>query len=546
MGISNFTKREKCFILFVVTLSEDNDLRKKYRLLIIIAVLLIVAGCEKNRKIAETPSDGQHLTDVPATDRPVLSPTNTPTPTNTQTPTPTPTPTVNFPELKTQYEADGERRTAELKKIEDEKNLPAVFITTEGFEDIRSREVYQNAVVDIVNCADEYRLSKEAKVRVRGNSSALDETETHIIAEPPYKIKFMEKQGVLGMHDGKKFKEWVLLRPMSYMINDALAFKLGNVLSDGKYYASDSCYVNVYVNYVFKGVYLLAEQNEAKKNRVDVDEPKEGDESVKTGYFLEINNYYWRDYQQKGQPYFMVDYAGASVTDILGEKKKFNRAGYTIHTDTYGEAQKEFISKYVNNVFKIVYEASVNNNYLKFDEKYDLVNGTEFKSPEEAISEVLDLDSVVISYLINEILGNVDRGEGSFFMAVDFSEKSRFKKLTFLAPWDFEWTATGAGYYNYFAATFTPDKYIAYGERGNPWFITLMSTDWFRRIVRDKFDGYKAADLFEKCINDILDQLKAAGSDVSRDGSGMAGNVRSKIAFLDKALHSETVDKTAP
>ncbi len=510
------------------------------------AAVMILASCMKNNKNQDVLPDEPKLTDIPAVTvtEPIAAPS--PTPTVTPTMTPTPTETVNFPELKTQYDADSERRTAELKKIENEKNLPAIFITTEGFEDIRSREVYQNAVVDIVNCADEYRLSKEARVRVRGNSSALDETETYIIAEPPYKIKFMEKQKVLGMHDGKKFKEWVLLRPMSYMINDALAFKFGNVLSDGKYYASDSCYVNVYVNYVFKGVYLLAEQNEAKKNRVAVNEPNEGNESVKTGYFLEINNYYWRDYQQKGQPYFMVNYAGATVTDILGETKKFNSAGYTIHTDTYWDAQKEFISKYINNVFRIVYEASVNNNYLKFDENYELVKTTEFKSAEEAISEVLDLDSVVISYLINEILGNVDRGEGSFYMAVDFSEDSKYQRLTFLAPWDFEWTATGAGYYNYFAATFTPEKYLPYGERGNPWFITLMSTDWFRKIVREKFDEYKSADLFEKCINDILNQLKAAGSDVSRDGRGMAGNVRSKIAFIDKALHSETVDKTAP
>lgn len=121
----------------------------------------------------------------------------------------------------------------------------------------------------------------DAKIKIRGNSTAGGE-------KKPYRIKFTSKQPMLGLNGGKKFKSWVLLADcFDYsMSRNYFILQASKIFTN--VYSSDCRYVNLYFDGKYKGVYLLAEQTQVNKNRVNVDE-KSVDISADTGYLLEAD-----------------------------------------------------------------------------------------------------------------------------------------------------------------------------------------------------------------------------------------------------------------
>ena len=106
--------------------------------------------------------------------------------------------------------------------------------------------------------------------------------------------------------------------------------------------------------------------------------------------------------------------------------KKIKSVVYSIKSDVYSDEQKKFIKNYINNVFKIVYEACEHQKYYVFDENYNLVKakkkllnqtdeeGNPIDPAKIVIDKAMNLESVVDMYLVHEITKNVDVGEGSF------------------------------------------------------------------------------------------------------------------------------------
>lgn len=349
------------------------------------------------------------------------------------------------------------------------KALPCINISTQDGQPILSLENYIPSVVDVYNCDSQFALSANAQVKVRGNSSAKG-------TEKPYRIKFESKQSMLGLHDGLKFKSWVLLRTYWSVVPDFTAFKLGKTIFRGEYYVSDATYVNVFVNNEFKGVYLLCEQNQAAKNRVEVHEAKEGDTSVNIGYFLELGG-------SAEHPTFPFATSNYVVTDIVGTTRKVENSRYAIRSDINTDEQKQFIANYMAGVFRILYEASMNNTPMMFDAGYNVVPATGvYATAYQAVEAVFDVKSVAETLILEELCHDNDVGEGSFYMAVDFSADSKYKKLTFCAPWDFSWAFTGNASGSYYACTFQP--MLDWGDNSNPWLIMFMRIPEFQQLVR--------------------------------------------------------------
>ncbi len=460
-----------------------------------------------------------------------LIPTFTPVPTFAPTPTFTlaPTPTLS-PEEQTFYESKQRLYAQYTEKFadymlltENAKNrfiLPVINITTLDEEEFAGKEIiyadgkkktadkWIYSIVDVFNTEEKYMLSADASVKVRGNASAA--------ASPyPLRIKFDKKQSMLGLNHNNDFKNWVLLKPWYEVTTDYTAFMLGNKIYEDRYYISDGTYVNVFVNGKYYGLYLLCEQNQVKKKRINVNEPEDGDTSTSTGYLVEIDNYAGNDLD--ANPYFKVPYKyngnKITLTDFTGRTGTLvTYTRYTIHSEIYSDAQTEFISEYINNAFLILYSAVENNEFLMFDENYRIVsaNGT-YNSAKDTISAVFDIESVVDTYLIEEIMGNYDRGNGSFYMCVDFSKNSKYKKLTFTAPWDFNWCIIGN---DYIAGSF--DDYAMdgkYAENPNPWLILFMKEEWFRALVAERINELYDAGTFDEVLNKVTDNVKSAEND---------------------------------
>ena len=410
--------------------------------------------------------------------------------------------------------ADKAEKESFKKKIRSESKIPVISVTTAPDDMIASREKYTSCVVDVFNCDEKLEINEaSAGIKVRGNSSAYYGDVSQILAnEVPYRIKFDKKTNMLGLNNGAECKSWVLLKSDWDLIRNDIAFRFGRTIMGDSNFCSDGQLVHLYVNEEFQGVYELCEQCQINPNRVDISEPAEGYTDTDIGYYLELDNYATSDDYNH---YISMDYENATVTDINGETRQFVPAEYSIKNDLYSQNQIDFIDKYLKNLFKIVYEACENGKYYKFDENYDLVD-SDVTTAEEAVSNVMDIDSVRDMYILYEIVHDYDCGEGSFYMCVDLSKDSKCPKLKFTSPWDFNW-AYNDSTEKYYAGAFTDKNFVAKkGDRSNPWFIVLCKQDWFMATVKEKWTEMSREKLLQGCIKTEREYLKEYDADLRK------------------------------
>lgn len=410
--------------------------------------------------------------------------------------------------------ADKAEKESFKKKIRSESKIPVISVTTAPDDMIASREKYTSCVVDVFNCDEKLEINEaSAGIKVRGNSSAYYGDVSQILANKvPYRIKFDKKTNMLGLNNGAECRSWVLLKSDWDLIRNDIAFRFGRTIMGDSNFCSDGQLVHLYVNEEFQGVYELCEQCQINPNRVDISEPEEGYTDTDIGYYLELDNYATSD---EDNHYISMDYENATVTDINGETRQFVPAEYSIKNDLYSQNQIDFIDKYLNNLFKIVYEACENGKYYKFDENYDLVD-SDVTTAEEAVSNVMDIDSVRDMYILYEIVHDYDCGEGSFYMCVDLSKDSKCPKLKFTSPWDFNW-AYNDSTEKYYAGAFTDKNFVAKnGDRSNPWFIVLCKQDWFMDTVKEKWTEMSREKLLQGCIKTEREYLKEYDADLRK------------------------------
>ncbi len=398
------------------------------------------------------------------------------------------------------------------------ENLPRVDIVSDTFMEDAIREVpsfdntnpdnnidwqYHDATVTVSECEEDYALTDiAAGVKVRGNW-------TTTYPKKPFRIKFEKKQNMLGLNEGAKCKSWVLLADYKdfTLERNSLAFYLGNQImgSDG-YYCSDFRQVELYLNQQYWGVYLLAEQQQVNKNRIAVTEPddiQEGYQGTDIGYFIEFDGYYnLETYSER----FTCNYnyldknAGNSspLTTRGGDTLYPGQFGFAIKNDVYFDegaeescAQKHFIKDYMWNLYKLCYEAVYNHNYFTFNAEHTALvpyTPTTGSAVQETVSKVIDIQSLVDTYIMNEIACDYDIEWSSFLMDVDFGANAKDNLLRFEAPWDFD-SAFGLRY----ACENATGLYAA--NKNNPWLLLFINEDWFWNSVKAKWQEMNEANV---------------------------------------------------
>ncbi len=374
--------------------------------------------------------------------------------------------------------------------------MPAIYINTNDGSNLWATQYnrndkladridYVDATVSTGNCDDDYLMSNvTAEVKVRGNYT-LD------YAKKPIRIKFSKKNNLLGLHDGEKYKNWVLLADWKdlSMTNNTVAFYLGNTIlgSDG-YYCTDFRNVEVYLNGQYWGVYLLVEQQEAKDGRSSVPEVDDDYTGNDIGYLFEYDGYYTTERDMPngaGDPTFVMNHLGLPA----------GNNGYTIKSDIYADSQIAFLQSYMNNVFYIAYQANFKDTYYKFNSDYTaVVPAPEFTSAKEAVSAVIDLKSLVGTYILNEIAKDLDVDWSSFYLSLNMTAEGN-KKVTFEAPWDFD---SSFGIIERENCSTTEGLYAA--SNANPWFQLVAGEDWFWDMVYEKWAEMKEYGLLENVI----------------------------------------------
>lgn len=375
------------------------------------------------------------------------------------------------------------------------QQMPIVSIITENgnnhFAKAYTREHklqgmidYVNGAVSVSNCEQQEALSNEkAQVKVRGNWT-LDYPKKSI------RIKFDKKQSMLGLNENQAYKSWVLLaewKDLSMLNTPAALFLAQNILGRDGYYCTDYRFVQLYINGEYWGVYLLVEQQEANPGRVEIARQEKDAPDRYTGYLIEYDAYFQEEAALPGgDPVFEVYHTG-----LDGEQY-----GYTVKSDIINNRQLSFLRTLIRLIYRTCYAAVNENRHFTFNEKYTELVAEESTSVQETVGQVIDLPSLVDTYLLNEIISNPDLGWSSFYLSVDLS-KNGSKKLTFQAPWDFD-SAFGI------RSGYEDSRQIYAAHAGNPWLRLFASQPWFMEMVKERWQEIKAQGIPEKTLALIL------------------------------------------
>lgn len=411
------------------------------------------------------------------------------------------------------------------------KEHPCIHIMTKDGQPVLSRNEYVSAVISVFNCDKAYEMAEAGGVRVRGNSTA-EQGE-----EKPYRIRFEKKQNMLGLHDGLKYRNWVLLRTYWHLCPDYMGFRLAKTIFEGRYYSSDCMFVNLYLNGKDLGVYLLCEQNQAAKKRMDVCEPEEGETRTDVGYLLEMDNYPDDEHPGFGigeKPY---------IEDFAGRERVVKGQYYAIKSDIWSEDQKRYIEDWLTGAYNVLYKAAAAGQAMKLDERLRAVP-VEGITAFEAVDELLDLESLADMLILEELVQNYDVGAGSFYMAVDFSNESRYKKLTFLGPWDLSWGYIEPPDGGYYACTF--QNHIQGMDNSNPWFVLAMKLEGFQEIVRNRWIELSGSGKLTDTIRQVLADIEGLAGDLGEANAGKLAEgrkiveyVNARIQWLDRQWNKE-------
>jgi len=302
---------------------------------------------------------------------------------------------------------------------------PSMYITTKNNQRILSKEEYVKCNIS-VNDSFNTGFSFDdfsGKIRCRGNS-------TYDMPKKPYKLKFSDAVDLFGMG---KAKTWVLLADYGdpSRIRNTLAFSIASKLSN-LHYTSKIQHVELYVNGVYNGLYLVAEQIEVKENRVEIDDTIDDDLS----FLIEL------DFRAPSEGTYDIDYF--VVDDIpYGIKAPDIEENYP---SSYTIKIKEFI--------KYCFEVIQKDNY-------------------QDICDIIDVESFVDSYILNELFGNVDVKFSSWYLY-----KDKHGKLFSGPVWDYDISAGNCNYDNLVIKT-----NFLYALYYNKWYYYLMEHREFKEKV---------------------------------------------------------------
>lgn len=258
-----------------------------------------------------------------------------------------------------------------------------------------TKETPLSATIEVDSPVDEldYAATAGGEVKGRGNSTWRRD-------KKPYQIKLKSSAALLGMPSAKT---WVLLANHNdaTLMRNKLAFELARDI--GMPYVSESRWVDLRINGEYFGNYLLTEKVEVKTNRVELANPR--------GVLVELDNNYGRD-----EPYFFVTAASGTVFTL---KDAFGGAPDAGEMDAPEFAQTklgwESMKTTLNKLDSLL--ANPNPNWVE-------------------ISKIIDVDSFVKFFLVQELTTNPDAANSSVYMYKDGTTD----KLHAGPVWDFDLT----------------------------------------------------------------------------------------------------------
>lgn len=341
-------------------------------------------------------------------------------------------------ELNTPYQISIKswpNKTAREVTFVKSENVATMFIDTKSgdTEILNSNKEYKEEATIrtyLVDGSLDYS-GRLTSISGRGNATWKD------YDKKPYSIEVAEAASLLDMGSASK---WVLLANASDPSN--MRNKLGLDLSKkvGLSYSSDSKWVDLYLNGEYIGLYLLCEKNEVHAERVAISE--EGSFLVS----VELET------RLKSQ----------DIAHIVTDAKQALRIH---HPSNISDAEKEALGSFWQSV----------ENALLSEGGIDPQTGKSWL-------DLIDLDSWVQKYLIEEILGNWDACYISQFFYCDGYQHGA--KVYAGPAWDYDRTLGNTSWQFQYTNALNAQRFTVKGEYDTPWFHELYQREeFYDRVV---------------------------------------------------------------
>ena len=322
-------------------------------------------------------------------------------------------------------------------------------------------------------------------IKGRGNS-------TWEYAKKPYNLTLSTDGDLLGMGAAKK---WILLANAGdpTHLRNKLALDLAR--DAGLSFTPEGQWVELFLNGEYAGLYLLTERNEVHPNRVNI---------AAEGSFLVEKDWPWR-FDDSGERY---------ITTLDNTALQINYSSFT-ETELLQRIQSA-------------------ENAILAEDGIDPVTGRHWR-------ELIDVDSWVKKYLVEEILGNVDACTLSQFFYLDGADP---EGKIFAGPiWDMDLILRTD------STQWFPEMHRFYGNRprvyGSGWFAALYrDAEFYGRLTEVYAETFQPllAELTQRKLEEYRDRIRQAayldGIRWNTDGfdlhyDAMETALLERVSFLD-------------
>ncbi len=269
-------------------------------------------------------------------------------------------------------------------------------------------------------------------------------------------------------------EDWILYGPFSdkSLIRNKLIYELSNQMGR---YATKTEFVELTINYEYKGLYIFMEKIKRDKNRINISKLENGDideQSISGGYIIKIDKSDMEDGSYSDYNSFQ------SKFDVYGNENGDIRINFNYEYPKPGEIhanQKNYIKNY----------------FYEFESSLASEN---FKDPNDGFRKYIDEDSFIDYFILNELSNNVDGYRLSTYL-----QKDRNEKLVIGPIWDFNLSFGNADYCG-------GERYdvwcFKFNERclGDYWNVPF----WWNRLIEDEKFVIKLKERWNQLRTNIL------------------------------------------
>ena len=382
--------------------------------------------------------------------------------------------------------------------------LPVLFINTEGFRDIVSKETYLHAKWWLDNMGNEgYESigspSEPLGMQIKGRGNY-----TWTLSKKPFRIKLDEKQPLLSMSSNRHFVLLAHADDHYAKLMNTMGFELSRRI--GMAYTPAQKPVELVLNGQYIGLYFLAEKIREGKDRVNIEEQidEETDSlNITGGWLLEIDN--------------NESASTIQINERNGGLHWYDRMRITHHyPEVLSSQQRDYITQFLVQTNAAIY---IGNKVSTEWEKY------------------IDIDSLACFYIVNEMMDDIESFSGSCYM---YKHKGEDTKLIFGPVWDFGNSFHRRGYY----PQLTNFNYFVYQEPCyfySHWIQEIAKYPHFQLVVRRHWrqfyeSGFNGLDIDSFIDNYVSSISQAYLSDCER---WKYKDINTEAAYFKYYLHSK-------